>query len=213
MIIVLSNESFVASEISEVLWKHKKVVYIDTASLWQAGDKSWREKQISAIEKEFWNIQRYSIEWKGIPDFEKDLTTYDIIHIWWGNTAYLLYHIKHTGFDIYLKSIQESKDIVGSSAGGIVLGLSIEHIQALDDFSLVDLDSYTGLWIFDFDIWVHFWSQKYLQKYQQVFSTAFTNSKSGIYIDDTSYIIKKDNTRGISLHTVDNSMLQYWQQQ
>lgn len=192
MIIALSSEISVMSAVSQILWKDKKIAYIDTASIWQWWDMSWREKQIEAIEKEFWKIFRYSIEWKKISDFERDLQDFDILHIGWWNTAYLLYHIKKTWFDKYLRAIQNSKDIVGSSAGAVVLWSSIEHIKSLDDFSVVKLENYNGIWFVSFDIMVHFWKEKYRESYRKSFDIAYNSSTKWVYLDDNSYIISHE---------------------
>ena len=192
MIIGLSSEISVMSEIADKTGRDKKVVYINTASNGQSGDKAWLENQVNAIENEYWEADRYSIEWKTLNDFQSDLENYDIIHIWWGNTAYLLFHILDTRFDVYLREIKNTKIIIGSSAGAIILWISIEHVQALDDFSVVPINEFMGLHFFSFDIWVHFWKEKYREKYNEILDRAYKNSQSWIYISDNSYIISTD---------------------
>jgi len=190
MIIAISSEVFVMKHIADKIWRDKKLVFIDTSSNGQAWDRSWLENQISAITQEYWEINRYSIEWKTISDFKLDLWEYDVIHIWWGNTAYLLFHVLQTWFDSYLREIQDSKIIVGSSAGAKILWEKIGHVQALDDFTAADLNDFNGLGFFNFDIWAHFWKEKYREKYNDVLDIAYETSQSWIYISDGSYIIK-----------------------
>ncbi len=189
MIIALSSEITVMQGIADKIWRNKKVVFIDTASNWQEWDKSWLDNQIWAIKKEYSSVHKYSIEWKSISDFKTDLSEYDIIHIWWGNTAYLLYHIIQTWFDSYLREIQKSKIIIGSSAGAKVLWKNIGHVQSLDDFTTVDLRDWSAIGFFNFDIWAHFWKKKYREKYNQVLDIAYKKSQSGIFLSDNSYII------------------------
>ena len=189
MILAISSEIPVMNQIADTIGRDKKIVYIDTASNWQTGDKTWLENQIGAIQKEYWKVERYSIEWKNITDFKVDLSEYDIIHIWWGNTAYLLFHILKTWFDTYLREIEKSKIIIGSSAGAKILGENIWHVQSLDDFSVVELNNYKGLWFLNFDIWAHFWKEKYREKYKKVLDVAYDSSQSWVYISDNSYII------------------------
>lgn len=189
MIIALSSEIAVMNQIADKIGRDKKIIYIDTASNWQVGDKTWLENQMWAIKNEYSDFDRYSIEWKSISDFKTDLLQYDIIHIWWGRTAYLLHQIIQTWFDSYLREIQNSKIIIGSSAGAKVLGRNIGHVEPLDDFIDVDLRDGGALWFFNFDIWAHFWKEKYREKYKQVLDIAYKNSQNWIYISDNSYII------------------------
>jgi len=190
MIIAISSEVPVMNHLANKLGRDKSIVYIDTSSNGQKGDKSWLENQVWAIEEEYWKIERYSIEWKTIHDFRTDLESFDIIHIWWGNTAYLLFHILETGFDDYLREVEKSKIIIGSSAGAKVLGNKIWHVRALDNFTAADLNDFKGLGFFNFDIWAHFWKEKYRESYTNVLDIAYKESQSGVYISDTSYIIK-----------------------
>jgi peptidase E len=192
MIIALSNETIVMKHIADRIWRDQKLVYIDTASNWQSGDKTWLDSQIWAIKKEYSAFSRYSLEWKTISDFRADLSEYDIIHMWWGQTAYLLHHIMQTWFDSYLKEVLTSKIIIGSSAGAKVLGKKIGHVQALDDFSIADVKDGSALWLLNFDIWAHFWKEKYRKKYNHVLDIAYKNSQSWIYISDNSYIISTE---------------------
>lgn len=202
MIIALSSEVSVMKDIAEKVGRNKKFVFIDTSSNGQKGDKTWLENQVWAIEAEYGIVTRYSIEWKSISDFRWDLWEYDVIHIWWGNTAYLLFHIFQTWFDVFLKEIKSSKTIIGSSAGAKVLWENIGHVQSLDDFSVVELNNYKGLWFFNFDIWAHFWKEKYREKYKQVLDLAYETSSRGIYIDDDSYIFSEDGGKTYSIKTV-----------
>jgi len=189
MIIALSSEVSVMKSIANITGRDKSIIYIDTSSHGQKWDKTWLENQVGAIEYEFGKIERYSIEWKSTSDFKSDLWKYDIIHLGWWNTAYLLYHIKQTWFDSYLKQVQETKIIIGSSAGAKVLGQDIWHVQALDDFSVVDLNNYKGLGLLNFDLWVHFWKEKYREKYTRVLDIAYKKSQKGIYISDDAFIV------------------------
>lgn len=193
MIIALSSEITVMKKIADILWRDKSIIYIDTASNGQKWDKTWLENQIWAIQDEYSNFHRYSIEWKNILDFKTDLKWYDIIHIWWGQTAYLLYHITKSWFDVYLKEIQETKIIIGSSAGAKILGQDVGHVQALDDFTIVDLKNHKGLGLLNFDLWVHFWKEKYKEKYSKVLDIAYKDSQKWVFISDDSFIVSNKN--------------------
>lgn len=189
MIIALSSDVTVMHKIADTIWRDKSIVYIDTASNWQEWDKTWLDNQTWAIKNEYSDFHRYSIEWKSITEFQTDLAEYDIIHIWWGRTAYLLHHILQTWFDIYLRKIQSSKVIIGSSAGAKILWEDIGHVEPLDDFTGMDLKDSRAVWLLNFDIWAHFWKEKYRKKYNEVLDIAYKNSPSWIYLSDNSYLI------------------------
>lgn len=189
MIIAISNETIVMNQIADIVGRNKKVVFIDTASNGQAWDKTWLEDKIWAIKKEYPDFHRYSIEWKDISDFKKGLQAYDIIHIWWGRTAYLLHHILQTWFDTYLREMENSKIIIGSSAGAKILGENIGHVEPFDNFTDVEIKDGSAVWLLNFDIWAHFWNEKYREKYNMVFDIAYKNSQSWIYISDNSFIV------------------------
>jgi len=192
MIIALSNETIVMNSIADAIGRNKKIVYIDTASNGQVWDKTWLENQMWAIKKEYSDFHRYSIEWKNISDFKLDLSEYDIIHIWWGRTAYLLHHILKTWFDIYLREIENSKIIIGSSAGAKILGQNIGHVEPFDDFSDVDINEGRATWLLNFDIWAHFGKEKYREKYNTVLDIAYKISPKWVYISDDSFIVSED---------------------
>lgn len=200
MIIAISSEVPVMSDIADRIWRDKSIVYIDTSSNGQEGDKAWLENQVGAIEVQYGKVERYSIEWKNISDFRVALWAYDIIHIWWGNTAYLLFHIMQTWFSNFLQEVESSKIIIGSSAGAKILGENIWHVRSLDDFSVVELNNYQGLWFFNFDIWAHFGKEKYRENYYRVLEVAYSNSPKWVYISDDSYIVSQD--RKVDFFTV-----------
>jgi peptidase E len=194
-VILLSSEISVMSSISEYLqdsWK--KLVFIDTASRWQEWDLSWLRKQQDAISKAWFQIDIYTIEWKNINDFERELSQYDIIHIWWWNTAYLLYHVKQSWFDMYLKNIRSCKNIIWSSAWAVILWNNIDHIQWFDDFSIVEEFEYQGLSFINFRLMVHFWEQKYQKKFQENFEKVFRKFSNILYINDDSYLVLENET-------------------
>lgn len=124
-----------------------KVLYITTAIDGEDdSDISWIDEEFKTIldlgiKKE--NIKEYKM------DYEIDLSLYDMIYMIGWNTFYLLKKIRDTKFDIKLKeAINNSIVYVGSSAGSIILGNTIELALAYDknDVNLVD---FTGFKLID----------------------------------------------------------------
>lgn len=120
-----------------------KVLYITTAIDGEdCSDTSWIEEEFNTIinlgiKKE--NIKEYKM------DYDIDLTLYDMIYMMGGNTFYLLKRIRETKFDVKLKdAINKGILYIGSSAGSIILGNTIELALAYDKND-VNLSEFTGL--------------------------------------------------------------------
>ena len=43
--------------------------------------------------------------------------------------------------------------------------------------------------LLNFDIWAHFWKEKYREKYNKVLDVAYKNSEAWVYLSDNSYLI------------------------
>ena len=124
-----------------------KVLYITTAIDGEDGsDTSWIEEEFQTILdlgiiKE--NVKEYKM------DYDIDLSLYDMIYMMGGNTFYLLKKIRDTKFDIKLKeAINNSIVYVGSSAGSIILGNTVELALAYDK-NEVNLTDFKGLKLID----------------------------------------------------------------
>lgn len=124
-----------------------KVLYITTAIDGEDdSDTSWIDEEFKTIldlgiKKE--NIKEYKI------DYEIDLSLYDMIYMMGGNTFYLLKKIRDTKFDIKLKeAINNGIIYVGSSAGSIILGNTIELALPYDKND-VNLTDFIGLELID----------------------------------------------------------------
>lgn len=124
-----------------------KVLYITTAIDGEKDtDTSWIDEEFKTIldlgiKKE--NIKEYKM------DYEIDLSLYDMIYMIGGNTFYLLKKIMETKFDMKLKeAINNGIIYVGSSAGSIILGNTIELALPYDK-NEVNLTDFTGLKIVD----------------------------------------------------------------
>ena len=119
-----------------------KVLYITTASDGEDGDKSWMDVEYNTIldlgiKKE--NIIEYKI------GNEINLDDYDIIYMMGGNTFYLLDTIHKYNFDKDIISfLEKGKLYIGSSAGSVIMGKSIETSLGYDENS-VDMKDFTGL--------------------------------------------------------------------
>ena len=128
--------------------KDKKVLYITTASDGENdSDKSWMDEEYETIldlgfSKE--NIYEFKIGQKEI-----NINDFDVIYMMGGNTFYLMDMIRKYNFDTIIKKAMDNGIIyIGSSAGSIILGNSVEYALPFDENN-VDLKDFSGLRIID----------------------------------------------------------------
>ena len=113
------------------------------------------------------NVRDVDINGKTPQKVASELSGCDIIFVAGGNTFYLLQKIRESGVDQVIKKMVESGVIyIGSSAGSIVVGPSLEPIKASDDPSQApQLKSFEGLGFVDFVVLPHSGKEKYLAKH------------------------------------------------
>ncbi len=109
-------------------------------------DRTW-------LEEEYATILNLGIKEENITEFnyEKviDFSYYDIIYVIGGNTFYLLKELREKQLDSkIIKAINNGVIYIGSSAGSIILGKSIETALPYDE-NWVKLEDFKGLNIVD----------------------------------------------------------------
>lgn len=109
-------------------------------------DRTW-------LEEEYATILKLGIKEENITEFnyEKDIdfSYYDIIYVIGGNTFYLLKELREKQLDSkIIKAINNGIIYIGSSAGSIILGKSIETALPYDE-NWVKLEDFKGLNIVD----------------------------------------------------------------
>ncbi len=146
-----------------------KVAFIPTA-----GDmyktKLWMDADREALVNLGMKVVDFNIRDKTEEEVYSFLKAKDIIFVAGGNTFYLLYHARKSGFDKVIKKlVAEGKIYVGSSAGSCLAGPTIEPIKVFDDpAEAPELTSYEGLGLVDFLVLPHYGYAKYEGKYQSV---------------------------------------------
>lgn len=125
-----------------------KVLYITTASDGELDDdKSWMDMEFNTI-LDLGILKKNIIEYK-IGQSKLDLSKFDIMYMMGGNTFYLLDIIRESKFDIQIKKFLDNDKIyIGSSAGSIILGNSIDVALGYDENN-VNMVDFTGLKIID----------------------------------------------------------------
>lgn len=153
--IVITSCGFSSDELCEKFYTianknslaSKKVLYITTAIDGEVDDDlSWADREFDTIlnlgfTKE--NIIEYKIgDAINVLDF-------DAIYMMGGNTFYLLDKIREFGFDAEIRRfLNAGKIYIGSSAGSIIVGNSIETAWPYDENNVAMTD-FTGLRLVD----------------------------------------------------------------
>jgi len=167
-----------ASKIGDVIGKFSfvfpkapdrlKIVCIPTAANVYE-DKPWLEEEKQPFRNMGFNLSDFDIENKSAWEVEGKLTDADVVYITGGNTYYLLEKMKACGFEKAIrKCLDEGAIYVGSSAGAIVAGPSIDFIRDMDDPTKARLDDFAGLNLIDFKILPHIDHPKYGPKAQAI---------------------------------------------
>lgn len=127
--------------------KDIKVLYITTAVDGETDDdRTWMEEEYQTI-LDLGILKENIIEYKiGNP---VNINDFDVMYMLGGNTFYLLDIIRKNNFDNDIKNfINSDKIYVGSSAGSIILGNSIEVAKDFDENNINMID-FTGLKLVD----------------------------------------------------------------
>lgn len=101
-------------------------------------------------------------------DLQAALTDVSAIWVTGGNTFYLNYWMRESGFDTLLPDLL-AKGVVygGESAGAVVAGKTLHGIEVLDDPSETPEVVWPGLSLVDYGIIPHWGEQKYADRLEQ----------------------------------------------
>lgn len=185
--------SIAASVINKIdFGNSKKVAFIPTAAD-PYEDKSFVDADRDALLKKGFEVIDIDIKNANEIELQKKLSQFDIIFVAGGNTFYLLEKMQKCGFDKILPGLLTKGIIyIGSSAGSVVVGPSIDYVQTVDDPKKADLSNFEGLGIVNFRILPHYGNEKYLEKFNEIIQKY--KEYSIITLTDDELIIVEDNT-------------------
>jgi dipeptidase E len=129
-------------------------------------------------------------------DLQKLLKTADIIFVAGGNTFYLLEKAIESGFDKIVKMhVKKGKYYIGSSAGSVLAGASIEPVKLLDDPSKApNLKSLDGLKLINKIILPHCGNKKYDEGIKQIIKDYPHLQNKIIKLTDNQALVVNDRT-------------------
>jgi len=176
------------------------VAFVPTA--WDVyEDKYFVDKDRNKLIQLWFKVIDINITGKTQKILEKQFQNIDIIFVAGGNTFYLLEKTLASGFDkIIKKHVKDGKYYIGSSAGSILVGLSIEPFKFLDDQSKwSNLKSFDGLKLIDKIILPHYGKEKYKEKINQILKNySYLKDKIIKLTDDQALLVDNENFKIIS---------------
>ena len=202
MKLVLASQGFMTKEIVDsvvnLVNKPKdeiKISIINEAyvGLEENKDKHWLIKELGLIEKnfkgiiDFVNLRAYAIE-----EIEKRLKDTDIIYSVGGKQFILAKLFKEIGFDNLLKKLAKDKVIMGTSAGSIVLGKTVDSNEYyLDRYKINKEDiEVHNLEFVDFNIIPHYLRADRLKYNEEYYKRILKDNTFKMYaINDNQAII------------------------
>ena len=172
--------------------KECNVVFIATAAD-PYEDKSFVDKDRKKLIGLGYNVEDFDIKEKDEKEVFEKVSNFDVIFVAGGNSFYLLEKVKQSGFDNVVKELFDKGIIyVGSSAGAVILGPTLEPIKSLDDPTKAqNLESFSGLNLVKFVPLPHFDNasfgpkcKKVMEDYKDKFELLPINDKQAAIVED-----------------------------
>lgn len=150
MVFLTSSVATVADHLFENYLKEKNfksVLFIDTAAepelTGKEEDDEWFYNDLKSLERQGYQVDRFSITDKTREEIEEKIDGYDVIYMSGGNTAYLLQQLQKTdSVSVICEKVKAGKIYIGTSAGSIIAGPKIPIY--LEDTEDIKLDDYRG---------------------------------------------------------------------
>lgn len=157
-------------------------------------NKSFVDNDRNKLSELGFKILDVNINGKTEEILQEQLKDVDIIFVAGGNTFYLLEKTIASGFDKIVKNlIKNGKYYIGSSAGSVLAGLTIEPVKLLDNPSKApNLKSFDGLKLIDKIILPHYGNEKYQDKINQILADYSDVQKNIIKLTDNQAAVIED---------------------
>lgn len=101
-------------------------------------DAWWIEEDKKKLKKLGFIVRDIDIEGMDKEALYNVLRNIDILFVGGGNTFFLLYHARKSGFDTIVKEFVDSGNVyIGSSAGSVIMGPTLDVVRDPNDASMV----------------------------------------------------------------------------
>lgn len=176
--------------------KKLKLAFISTAAEPEKGNKDWLKDDRNGLAMAGFGLFDYTITNKTVGDFQNDLQDVDIIHVNGGNTFYLLFQSRKSGFDKWVKNfVENGKIYTGSSAGSIIASPNIEPLRILETkIYEKKLKTYNSFGLVDFIIFPNWGSKDFKNSYlNHRIDFAYKQKNKIILLNDRQYVKVENN--------------------
>jgi dipeptidase E len=194
--------SLVGDSITEIIPRPTglRVAFISTAAEVYE-DTPWLEADRHKLLDLGFVVADYDIMGKSESVIYAELEQFDVVFVSGGNTFYLLYHAKQSGFaNAIQRLIEEGKPYIGSSAGSIFVGPTIEPIGTLDDPTVVpELASSLSIGMVDFVPLPHYGKAKYADRHEAIQATYVDTYNLVPLTDNQAILVEGDKRRVIEV--------------
>lgn len=193
-----SSNNYVTKDVINYYPNFKKglrCVFISTAAEVEKGDTTWLDQDRQALIDVGFDVVDFTFTNKDLEAVQRELDPADAILVSGGNTFYLMQEIQRSGSVQYLRDRVESGLVyIGTSAGSIVAGPSIDAVGDLDDRGLApDLVGDTCLGLTDVIIFPHWGSPHFQKRYESCMKNGYKKGKKLILLTDDQYLWVKDD--------------------
>lgn len=144
--------------------KDLKVAFIPTAGD-RYQEKPWMDADRDKLKKVGFSVVDVDLKNKSEAQLRDELKDKDIIFVAGGDTCYLLDETKKSGFDkIVVDLVNKGIVYIGSSAGSILAGPSVEPFLIDEEYKSATLTSFNALNLVNFIILPHYNKEKYNER-------------------------------------------------
>lgn len=192
------HNEFSLKKLQEVIggFAGKKIAYIPTAANGEDGWESWKTKKGGTwelVNNLYANVKTVVLENYGNNSVIKELMGNDIVWFAGGMAGYLLYWIQRCKIDLNVDKILSGQTLyVGSSAGAMVAGQTIQISNWLDVDGERGSENFKPMGLVDFDIFPHF-KDEYLAEIKK----KYTGPKIYLLKDGEEIIVEDDKVEVI----------------
>jgi dipeptidase E len=174
-------------------FRETRLVIITTASN-PYEDKPWFFKEMDQVAQAGFQITEIDIAGKTEQDLRDAFAEIDGVYVMGGNTYYLLHHTRESGFDIFVKEILARGGFyIGSSAGSVLAGVTIDIARTIDDPDVVEMTDFTGMKLVEFCVVPHIGMEGYAEMIEQIFEDWKNEPVNLLGLTDDQAVIIRNN--------------------
>lgn len=174
--------------------KGMKLAFIPTAAEVEEGDRSWLDQDRQAAIEVGFDVFDFSFTGKTEEQVRMALDSVDAVLMSGGNTYYLLQEIQKSECTAYLRErVDTGMVYIGTSAGSILAGPSIDLVGDLDDRSLApDLNGDDCLGLVDVIVFPHWGSPHFQKRYEKCMQNGYKKGNKLVLLTDDQYLWVRD---------------------